>query len=208
MRDMTLSDFAAWIAEDVSVIRLRAGATTASIEEFALAQTLKLAEEGGELAEQVLGHFGFQRAGKSHKFDEHKLALELADVTITIWELVAIMGGDLSRVVRESHSLETAASLQDAAAHFLGQPTRGAAIRLLALRRSVRLDKELGSLASAVEDHYNYFPSGGYPGGAEMVAMDTLHAIFPLADALGIDLVAAVLEKRDIILERGKQGDG
>jgi NTP pyrophosphatase (non-canonical NTP hydrolase) len=50
----------------------------------ALARTVKLSEEVGELAAAVLASLGDQRSAKLKKFSDHHLADEIADVIITV----------------------------------------------------------------------------------------------------------------------------
>lgn len=217
-QDMTLDDFAAWIVEDVSVVRQRSGAQDANAEELALAQSLKLVEEAGELADQVLGHYGFQRVGKAHKFSEREMALEVADVFITTWELVHLAGGDLGATIRECFGFAPAdgsvTMRQVESAMEKDGYVRPGTPRLVALRRASRLSKDCGTLHGAISSHYERTVERGMdadgmtPWGILTPAVDVLSAAISVGFAVGIDPMGSVLEKRHIIRGRGSRGDG
>ena len=52
---------------------------------FALAQTVKLGEEVGELQAEVLGALEYQRREKAGRYSRDTLGGELADVMVCVW---------------------------------------------------------------------------------------------------------------------------
>ena len=66
---------------------------------FALAQTVKLGEEVGELHAEVLGALEYQRAEKAGRYTRDTLGGELADVMVCVALLADAFGVDLARAV-------------------------------------------------------------------------------------------------------------
>ena len=66
---------------------------------FALAQTVKLGEEVGELHAEVLGALELQRREKAGRYSKETLAGELADVMVCVALLADTFGVDLDRAV-------------------------------------------------------------------------------------------------------------
>jgi NTP pyrophosphatase (non-canonical NTP hydrolase) len=66
---------------------------------FALAQTVKLGEEVGELQAEVLGALEYQRREKAGRYSSDTLGGELADVMVCVALLADTFGVDLARAV-------------------------------------------------------------------------------------------------------------
>jgi NTP pyrophosphatase (non-canonical NTP hydrolase) len=66
---------------------------------FALAQTVKLGEEVGELHAEVLGALKYHRADKAGRYHPDSLGGELADVMVCLALLARILGVDLAQAV-------------------------------------------------------------------------------------------------------------
>jgi NTP pyrophosphatase (non-canonical NTP hydrolase) len=66
---------------------------------FALAQTVKLGEEVGELHAEVLGALELQRRDKAGRYSRDSLGGELADVMVCVALLADAFGVDLARAV-------------------------------------------------------------------------------------------------------------
>jgi NTP pyrophosphatase (non-canonical NTP hydrolase) len=74
---------------------------------FALAQTVKLGEEVGELQAEVLGALEFQRREKAGRYSRDSLGGELADVMVCVAILAHTFGVDLApAVARKIKQLE------------------------------------------------------------------------------------------------------
>lgn len=72
-----------------------------------LAYTVKLGEEVGELAEQVLARFGYQRKSKIMAVGDDELADECADVIIVSLFLAEAAGIDIEKALeRKMEKLE------------------------------------------------------------------------------------------------------
>ncbi len=72
-----------------------------------LAYTVKLSEEAGELAEQVLARFGYQRKSKILAQGDNELADECADVIIVSLFLAEAAGIDIEKALtRKMEKLE------------------------------------------------------------------------------------------------------
>jgi NTP pyrophosphatase (non-canonical NTP hydrolase) len=75
---------------------------------FALAQTVKLGEEVGELHAEVLGALEYQRREKAGRYSTDSLGGELADVMVCVALLADTFGVDLAQAVaRKIEQLET-----------------------------------------------------------------------------------------------------
>ena len=66
---------------------------------FALAQTVKLGEEVGELHAEVLGALEYQRREKAGRYSRDTLGGELADVMVCVALLADAFGVDLAQAV-------------------------------------------------------------------------------------------------------------
>ncbi len=66
-----------------------------------LARTVKLAEEFGELCNEVLAHSSLQRADKLANFDINNLSEEFADVIITTLLLAKTMDIDIEEAIEK-----------------------------------------------------------------------------------------------------------
>ena len=66
---------------------------------FALAQTVKLGEEVGELQAEVLGALEYQRREKAGRYSRDTLGGEIADVMVCVALLADTFGVDLARAV-------------------------------------------------------------------------------------------------------------
>ena len=68
-------------------------------DSFALAMTVKLGEEVGELHAEVLGALEYQRREKAGRYSRETLGGELADVMVCVALLADTFGVDLARAV-------------------------------------------------------------------------------------------------------------
>jgi NTP pyrophosphatase (non-canonical NTP hydrolase) len=72
-----------------------------SDRERVFAQWLKISEEVGELNEQVLWKFGWQRIAKKDKISDEKLKNEIADVIIATIRLARLMDLDVEELLKD-----------------------------------------------------------------------------------------------------------
>ncbi len=72
-----------------------------SIRERAFAQNLKISEEVGELSEQILWKFWWQRLGKMDKISDKKLENELADAVFSTVRLARFLDIDMEEILKE-----------------------------------------------------------------------------------------------------------
>ena len=72
-----------------------------SDRERAFAQWLKISEEVGELNEQILWKFGWQRTTKKDKISDEKLENEIADVILATIRLWRLLGLDIEKVLNK-----------------------------------------------------------------------------------------------------------
>jgi len=70
-------------------------------EKDILAKTVKLSEEVGELANDILATMSLQRKSKLEAFDKQNLYEEFADVVIATFALGIAMRVDMDRALRE-----------------------------------------------------------------------------------------------------------
>ncbi len=70
-----------------------------SMRERAFAQMLKVSEETGELSEQVLWKFGWQRITKNDKISDEKLENEIADVILATIRLARLLDLDVEDIL-------------------------------------------------------------------------------------------------------------
>ncbi len=71
-----------------------------SIRERSFSQTMKINEEVGELNEQVLWKFGWQRLEKMDRISDEKLENEIADVIFSTIRLARMMDLDVSKILK------------------------------------------------------------------------------------------------------------
>jgi NTP pyrophosphatase (non-canonical NTP hydrolase) len=60
-----------------------------------LARTVKLSEEFGELCNDVLAHYAYQRTSKLENHDREKIREEFADIIFTTFLIAKSMGIDI-----------------------------------------------------------------------------------------------------------------
>jgi NTP pyrophosphatase (non-canonical NTP hydrolase) len=70
-------------------------------EKIVLARTVKLAEELGELCQEVLAHLSLQRPQKLDKHDKNNLSEEFADVLVTTLLLAKSMDIDVENALKK-----------------------------------------------------------------------------------------------------------
>lgn len=71
------------------------------LEKDTLAKTVKLTEEVGELANDILATLSLQRKSKLDAFDKHNLYEEFADIIISVIALANVMDVNMDRAVKE-----------------------------------------------------------------------------------------------------------
>jgi len=71
-----------------------------SPKERILSRTVKLAEEYGELCDEILSSTGDQRKDKLAKVDKDNLSKEFADVVIVVLLLAKSLGIDIKRALK------------------------------------------------------------------------------------------------------------
>jgi NTP pyrophosphatase (non-canonical NTP hydrolase) len=100
--DMSLRDLSQWAQQQAKRLAVNFGLDApGSTAYFALAQTVKLGEEVGELHAEVLGALHYHRPDKLGQYDTDTLAGELADVVVCIALLSQILEVDLATAVTE-----------------------------------------------------------------------------------------------------------
>jgi NTP pyrophosphatase (non-canonical NTP hydrolase) len=100
--DMSLRDLSHWAERQAKRLAMNFGLDAPSDNAyFALAQTVKLGEEVGELHAEVLGALQYHRADKAGRYGAETLAGELADVMVCLALLSQILDVDLARAVSE-----------------------------------------------------------------------------------------------------------
>lgn len=72
-----------------------------SNRERTFAQMLKVSEETGELSEQVLWRFGWQRISKKDKISDEKLKNEIADVILATIRLGRLLDMNIEKLLSE-----------------------------------------------------------------------------------------------------------
>lgn len=72
-----------------------------SNRERVFAQMIKVSEETGELSEQVLWKFGWQRISKKDKISDEKLKNEIADVILSTVRLARLMNMDVEELLEK-----------------------------------------------------------------------------------------------------------
>ena len=77
-------------------------------EKDILAKTVKLSEEVGEVANDILAVLSLQRKSKLDAFDKRNLYAEFADIMIATTSLANALGVDLDRAVQDKlHTILT-----------------------------------------------------------------------------------------------------
>lgn len=100
--DMSLRDLAQFAEGEARRLATNFGFDPAARDghvSFALAQTVKLGEEVGELQAEVLGALEYQRREKAGRYSRDTLGGELADVIVCVALLADTFGVDLTRAV-------------------------------------------------------------------------------------------------------------
>lgn len=98
--DMSLRDLSHWAEQQAKRLAVNFGLDApADNAYFALAQTVKLGEEVGELHAEVLGALNYHRSDKLARYGSDTLAGELADVMVCLALLSQILGVDLATAV-------------------------------------------------------------------------------------------------------------
>jgi len=109
--DMSLRVLAQFAADQARRLAANFGfdpTTRGGHASFALAQTVKLGEEVGELQAEVLGALEYQRREKAGRYSRDTLGGELADVMVCVALLADTFGVDLARAVASKiEQLET-----------------------------------------------------------------------------------------------------
>jgi NTP pyrophosphatase (non-canonical NTP hydrolase) len=100
--DMSLRDLSQWAEQQARRLATYFGLDAPSdTAYFALAQTVKLGEEVGELHAEVLGALRYHRSDKAGRYGAESLAGELADVMICVALLSRILDVDLPKAVSD-----------------------------------------------------------------------------------------------------------
>jgi NTP pyrophosphatase (non-canonical NTP hydrolase) len=100
--DMSLRDLAQWAEGQARRLAVGFGLDSAGGNDnayFALAQTVKLGEEVGELHAEVLGALKYHRKEKAGQYGSDSLGGELADVMVCLALLARILDIDLPGAV-------------------------------------------------------------------------------------------------------------
>jgi NTP pyrophosphatase (non-canonical NTP hydrolase) len=100
--DMSLRELAQWAEGQARRLAGNFGLdanTDSGNAYFALAQTVKLGEEVGELHAEVLGALKYHRKEKTGRYGSDTLGGELADVIVCLALLAQILDVDLARAV-------------------------------------------------------------------------------------------------------------
>ena len=100
--DMSLRQLSTWAEGQAKRLATGFGldpGTASDNAYFALAQTVKLGEEVGELHAEVLGALEYHRADKSGQYRTDTLGGELADVLVCLALLAQILNVDLAGAV-------------------------------------------------------------------------------------------------------------
>ena len=96
---MQLKDFKKFIKKEDK--RLRKKFPKEKEDKRILARMVKITEEVGELADEVLGYGLMQRREKNYKYKKEELLEEFADVVITIFLLAEVMKVDVGRALEK-----------------------------------------------------------------------------------------------------------
>lgn len=101
LHDMSLRELSHWAEGQAKRLAANFGLDSAGSDNayFALAQTVKLGEEAGELHAEVLGALKYHRADKAGQYGSDTLGGELADVMVCLALLAQILDVDLAQAV-------------------------------------------------------------------------------------------------------------
>jgi NTP pyrophosphatase (non-canonical NTP hydrolase) len=97
--DLSLRDLAQFAEREARRLAANFGLDPTNRAYSALAHTVKLGEEVGELQAEVLGALELQRREKAGRFSRDTLGGELADVMVCVALLADTFGVDLARAV-------------------------------------------------------------------------------------------------------------
>jgi NTP pyrophosphatase (non-canonical NTP hydrolase) len=97
--DLSVRDLAQFAEGEARRIAANFGLDPTNRAYFALARTVKLGEEVGELQAEVLGALELQRREKAGRFSRDTLGGELADVMVCVALVADTFGVDLARAV-------------------------------------------------------------------------------------------------------------
>ena len=97
---LTIAELQEILKEREKELRIRFVSLTKK-EKDILAKTVKLQEEVGELANDVLATLSLQRESKLRKFNKRNLYEEFADIILALTALANVLGVDLTRAVRD-----------------------------------------------------------------------------------------------------------
>jgi len=95
---MTMKEFQKFIDEQDALLRSKMHPEHTE-REWVLAGTVKIAEEFGELSDEVLASMNYQRSGKMNGRSSESLADEFADVVITAFLLAKRMDIDIMKAI-------------------------------------------------------------------------------------------------------------
>lgn len=100
MSDQTFRDLQKKLKEHEREMRIPFSTLTKR-EKDILAKTVKLSEEVGEVANDILSVMSLQRKSKLDAFDKRNLYAEFADILISTTALANALGVDLDRAVKD-----------------------------------------------------------------------------------------------------------
>ncbi len=96
---MTIEELVKFIEEEKERLRIRFNVDKMTENEAIFSQTVKLMEEVGELAEQVIASKSLQRS-KDKEFSEELLADEVADVILATSMIASRLGIDVEKALQ------------------------------------------------------------------------------------------------------------
>ncbi|OGK32704.1 hypothetical protein A3E10_00240 [Candidatus Roizmanbacteria bacterium RIFCSPHIGHO2_12_FULL_37_23] len=98
--EITLNNLQKQLSERERDLRIEFASLTKK-EKDILMKTVKLQEEVGELANDILSVLSLQRKSKLEHFKKKNLYQEFADVTLSIIALANALGVDLDRAIKD-----------------------------------------------------------------------------------------------------------
>jgi len=98
MKTLTIKDMQRQLKNKERDLRIRFVSLTKK-EKDILAKNVKLAEEIGELSNDILSSLSLQRKSKLLKFNKHNLYEEFADIVLATTTLANTLGVDLNRAI-------------------------------------------------------------------------------------------------------------
>lgn len=99
VESLSLGDIQSQLSKHERRLRIEFGVLTKK-EKDILMKTVKLQEEVGELANEILGALALQRKSKLERFSKKNLYEEFSDVVLSASSLANTLGVDLSRAVK------------------------------------------------------------------------------------------------------------